>query len=63
MVSLAPNGDETLRSATVNFAGVRKDVCLAFTPEAKLGDYVLVHVGFSISVIDEAEAHRDSRAG
>lgn len=41
-----------------DFGGVRKEVCLAFVPEAAIGDYVLVHVGFAISRIDEAEAHR-----
>jgi hydrogenase expression/formation protein HypC len=40
----------------VEFGGIVKDVCLAYTPEAQVGDYVLVHVGFAISRIDEAEA-------
>lgn len=40
----------------VDFGGVRKDVCLAYLPEAQLGDYVIVHVGFAISLVDEAEA-------
>ncbi len=40
----------------VEFGGVMKDVCLAYTPEARTGDYVLVHVGFAISVVDESEA-------
>ena len=40
----------------VSFAGVVKEVCLAYTPEAKVGDYVVVHVGFAISKIDEDEA-------
>lgn len=40
----------------VEFGGILKEVCLAYTPEAKVGDYVLVHVGFAISLIDEAEA-------
>jgi hydrogenase expression/formation protein HypC len=43
-------------SGVVNFGGIRKEVCLAYVPEAKIGDYVLVHVGFAISTIDEAEA-------
>jgi hydrogenase expression/formation protein HypC len=47
-----------LRLGTVDFAGLKKDVCLAYTPEARVGDYVLVHVGFSLSVVDEAEAQR-----
>jgi hydrogenase expression/formation protein HypC len=40
----------------VEFGGILKEVCLAYTPEAQLGDYVLVHVGFAISRIDETEA-------
>lgn len=48
--------DPNFRSARVDFGGVQRGVNLAFTPEAKIGDYVLVHVGFSLSVIDEAEA-------
>lgn len=42
----------------VSFAGIVKEVCLAYTPEAEVGDYVVVHVGFAISTIDEAEAHK-----
>jgi hydrogenase expression/formation protein HypC len=42
----------------VDFAGVSRSVCLAYVPEAKIGDYVLVHVGFALSLIDEAEANR-----
>lgn len=41
----------------VEFGGILKDICLAYTPEVRVGDYVLVHVGFAISVIDEAEAN------
>jgi len=40
----------------VNFGGIVKEVCLAYTPEAEVGDYVVVHVGFAISRIDENEA-------
>ncbi len=40
----------------VEFGGILKEVCLAYTPEARLGQYVVVHVGFAISLIDEAEA-------
>ena len=40
----------------VSFAGIKKKVCLAYTPEAAVGDYVVVHVGFSISKIDQEEA-------
>lgn len=40
----------------VSFSGITKEVCLVYVPEAKIGDYVVVHVGFAISLIDEAEA-------
>ena len=40
----------------VSFGGVRKEVCLAYVPEASPGDYVIVHVGFAISIVSEAEA-------
>ncbi len=42
----------------VSFAGIKKKVCLAYTPEVEVGDYVVVHVGFAISKIDEEEAQR-----
>ncbi len=42
--------------ASVDFAGIRKQVCMDWLPEAKPGDYVMVHVGFALSVVDEAEA-------
>ena len=43
---------------TVDFDGLRRQVCLAYTPEAGVDDYVIVHVGFAISVVDRAEAAR-----
>lgn len=42
----------------VDFGGVSREVCLAYVPEVKLGDYVIVHVGFAISRVDEEEAQR-----
>ncbi|MEN6556892.1 MAG: HypC/HybG/HupF family hydrogenase formation chaperone [Thermoguttaceae bacterium] len=39
----------------VEFGGIVKNVCLSYTPEVRVGDYVLVHVGFALSRIDEAE--------
>jgi hydrogenase expression/formation protein HypC len=45
-----------LATGNVDFGGVRKDVCLAYCPEVELGDYVIVHVGFAISRLDEEEA-------
>lgn len=47
-----------MRTGKVNFGGILKEVNLAYTPEAKLGDYVLVHVGFALSIVDEAEANQ-----
>ncbi len=40
----------------VDFGGIVKETCLAYTPEAEVGQYVIVHVGFAISQVDEAEA-------
>ncbi|GIJ48139.1 hydrogenase assembly protein HypC [Virgisporangium aliadipatigenens] len=51
-------GDPLLRTGTVDFDGVRRRVCLAYTPDATPGDYVIVHVGFAISVVDADEAAR-----
>jgi hydrogenase expression/formation protein HypC len=42
----------------VSFGGVKKEVCLAYCPEVDIGDYVIVHVGFAISRIDEEEARQ-----
>lgn len=42
--------------ANVSFGGVEKQICLEWLPEAAVGDYVLVHVGFAISKVDEQEA-------
>jgi hydrogenase expression/formation protein HypC len=50
--------DPLLRCGKVDFAGVIKQINLAFVPEAKIGEYVLVHVGFAISTIDEEEARQ-----
>ena len=46
------------RTGRVDFGGIKKEVSLAFVPEAVLGDYVLVHVGFAISRVDEEEAKK-----
>jgi hydrogenase expression/formation protein HypC len=57
IVSLS-EGDPLLRTGKVSFGGVLKEVSLAYVPEAKVGDYVIVHVGFALSVVDEAEANQ-----
>jgi hydrogenase expression/formation protein HypC len=46
-----------LLMGTADFGGLTREVCLAYVPEAQVGDYVVVHVGFAISLVDEAEAH------
>lgn len=48
--------DRGTRMATVDFGGVRKEICLAYLPEVEVGDYTIVHVGFAISRVDEASA-------
>ncbi len=47
-----------LTRGKVDFGGIRKEVCLAYTPLVSVGDYVLVHVGFALTVVDEVEAMR-----
>jgi hydrogenase expression/formation protein HypC len=52
-------GDDPLgRVGRVDFGGVRRVVHLAYVPEARVGDWVIVHVGFAIARLDEAEARR-----
>lgn len=48
--------DPLLRSGRVSFGGVVKEVSLAYVPEVEVGQYVIVHVGFALSIVDEAEA-------
>ena len=53
------SGDDPLyRMGTIDFNGVRKEASLAYVPEAREGDYAVVHAGFAISLIDEAEANQ-----
>ena len=49
--------DPLTRMAKVDFGGIARDISLALTPEAEVGDYVIVHAGFAINRLDEAEAH------
>ena len=58
VVEIMDTGDLAFRRAKVDFGGIKKEISLAYTPEAEIGKYVLVHVGFAISVIDEDEAQR-----
>jgi len=52
---------EGLRVGKVRFAGITREVCLDYVPDAARGDYVVVHVGFAISKIDAEEAERSYR--
>jgi len=49
-------GEGLIRMGRVDFCGVQRQACLAYVPEVAVGDYVLVHVGFAISRIDEQAA-------
>ena len=57
ITSITPN-ELGMTMGRVDFGGIVKEVCLAYTPEVEVGDYVLVHVGFALNKIDEEEAHR-----
>lgn len=53
------SGDDPMtRMGKVNFGGILKEACLAYVPEAVVGDYVIVHVGFALSRLDEEEANK-----
>ena len=55
---ISVTGDDPLeRMGKVDFGGIQKDVSLAYVPEAQVGDYVIVHVGFALSRVDESEAN------
>lgn len=49
------------RMGSVDFGGIRKEVCLAYVPTLEIGDYTIVHVGFALSKIDEAAARQTLR--
>lgn len=56
-IEKTPDGQEgALRMGTVDFSGIRKPVCLDWVPDVIVGEYVIVHVGFAISKVDEEEA-------
>lgn len=56
--SIPETPDEVFRLAKVSFGGITKDVNLSMLPEAKVGDFVLVHVGLAIGIVDEEEARK-----
>ena len=58
LIEITSQLDETFRLGRVSFDGIIKEVSLTLVPEAKVGNYVLVHVGAAISLIDEDEAKK-----
>ncbi len=58
IVSVSGGDDPLSRTAKVSFGGVVKEVSLAYVPEAGVGDYVIVHVGFALNRLDEQDALR-----
>jgi len=56
IISISENDDSLQRMARVDFSGVIKDISLAYLPEAKVNDYVIVHAGLALSILDEDEA-------
>ncbi len=50
--------NQGVRMSKVDFGGITREACIEYLPDAQLGDYVLVHVGFAISKVDEDEAAR-----
>ncbi len=58
LIEITSKLDETFRLGRVSFDGIIKEVSLTLVPEAKVGNYVLVHVGAAISLIDEDEAKK-----
>jgi hydrogenase expression/formation protein HypC len=57
VLSITPNA-LGMHMGKVSFSGIVKEVCLAYTPEVQVGNYVVVHVGFAISIVDEEEAQK-----
>lgn len=55
ILSIEPNS-VGMTMGKVSFGGVAKEICLAYVPEAQVGDYVIVHAGFALNTLDEAEA-------
>ena len=58
IVTILEDDNLGLLRGKADFGGIFKEVCLDYTPEVRVGDYVLVHVGYALTVIDEQEAQR-----
>ena len=66
LISLSDNSDDApallARTGRVDFSGITKEISLAYVPEAQLHDYVIVHAGFALAVLDAAEARASLQA-
>lgn len=58
LIAVTDELDQTFRKGKVSFGGITKEINLFMVPEARVGDYVLVHVGVAISTVDEEEAKK-----
>lgn len=56
IIGLSDDNDPLARKGLVNFSGIGKEISLAYVPDAKINDYVIVHAGFALAVLDEADA-------
>ncbi|MEI6428241.1 MAG: HypC/HybG/HupF family hydrogenase formation chaperone [Pseudanabaena sp. ELA607] len=56
IVAINQESDSLWRTGKISFGGVFKQISLAYVPEAQVGDYVIVHVGFALSIVDQEEA-------
>ncbi len=56
IVEITETENELMPMGKVDFGGIIRETCLAYVPDAQIGDYVIVHTGFAISQLDEAEA-------
>ncbi|MHA2611558.1 MAG: HypC/HybG/HupF family hydrogenase formation chaperone [bacterium JZ-2024 1] len=56
VIEISPPDDKGIIMGKVNFGGIIREVCLSYVPEVQVGNYVIVHVGFAISIVDEEEA-------
>jgi hydrogenase expression/formation protein HypC len=58
---IAVYNNDTLPMGKIDYGGVVKDACLAYVPEAKVGDYVIIHVGFALNILSPEEAEETLR--
>jgi hydrogenase expression/formation protein HypC len=58
VIQIDNNADAAMPMGKVSFGGIVKDICLVYVPDVQVGEYVIVHVGFAISTVDEAEAQQ-----